>query len=187
MGAEEPLTKQEIRLSHFLSRVLRHEPARAFITVDDRGWADVDSLLDGCRKAGHPMTRETLDRIVALNSKRRYAYSRDGKRIRASQGHSFPVNLELEPLEPPEILWHGTSTAALESIRREGIRKMGRQYVHLSTDPETAARVGQRHGTPAVLCLEAGRMSREGIDFFCSENGVWMCGEVPPRYIRNFK
>ncbi len=174
----EPLTRQEVGLSRFLSRVLRHRPEDAGITLDAHGWADIDALLRGCS-----MTRAQLERIVACNSKQRFAISRDGRRIRARQGHSIPVELDLEPEQPPEILWHGTAQGSVPSILREGICRMNRQYVHLSAGEETAAAVGRRHGKPAVLTVRAGDMARDGIPFLCSENGVWLVEHVAPAYL----
>ena len=182
---EEQLTKQEVRLSRFVSLVLRHKPEAAGLTLDAHGWADVDRLLAGAREAGRPMTRETLERIVLYNNKKRFAFSEDGKRIRARQGHSIEVDVELQQMQPPEILYHGTSQLTVPSIREKGICKMSRQYVHLSDTFETALAVGRRHGKPAVLLIDAAAMARDGIPFFRSENGVWLCEHVPPAYLRS--
>ncbi len=138
-------------LGRFLSLVLRHQPQAAYITLDRHGWADIEKLLAGCVRAGKSMDRETLERIVRENSKQRYSLSPDGKKIRANQGHSIPVELELREAEPPSRLYHGTATRFLESIRREGITRQSRQQVHLSATVETAAAVGARHGSPVVL------------------------------------
>ena len=128
-------------LGRFLSLVLRHQPQAAYITLDRHGWADIEKLLAGCVRAGKSMDRETLERIVRENSKQRYSLSPDGKKIRANQGHSIPVELELREAEPPSRLYHGTATRFLESIRREGITRQSRQQVHLSATVETAAAV----------------------------------------------
>ncbi len=170
-------------LGRFLSLVLRHQPQAAYITLDRHGWADIEKLLAGCVRAGKSMDRETLERIVRENSKQRYSLSPDGKKIRANQGHSIPVELELREAEPPSRLYHGTATRFLESIRREGITRQSRQQVHLSATVETAAAVGARHGSPVGLPIDAAAMGRDGHAFWLSENGVWLCQEVPWRYV----
>ncbi len=170
-------------LGRFLSLVLRHQPQAAYITLDRHGWADIEKLLAGCVRAGKSMDRETLERIVRENSKQRYSLSPDGKKIRANQGHSIPVELELREAEPPSRLYHGTATRFFESIRREGITRQSRQQVHLSATVETAAAVGARHGSPVVLPIDAAAMGRDGHAFWLSENGVWLCQEVPWRYV----
>lgn len=170
-------------LERFLSLVLRHQPQAAYITLDRHGWADIEKLLAGCVRAGKSMDRETLERIVRENSKQRYSLSPDGKKIRANQGHSIPVELELREAEPPSRLYHGTATRFLESICREGITRQSRQQVHLSATVETAAIVGARHGSPVVLPIDAAAMGRDGHAFWLSENGVWLCQEVPWRYV----
>jgi putative RNA 2'-phosphotransferase len=175
--------KQRVRLSKFLSLVLRHKPEVAGITLDRRGWASVEELLEGCRRRGRPISREELDEVVATNDKGRFALSADGTRIRAVQGHSVPVDLGYEPRTPPEFLYHGTARRFLDGIQREGLRSRGRQHVHLSSDAETAVKVGQRHGRPVVLRVHAGQMAREGHAFFLSENGVWLTERVPARYL----
>jgi putative RNA 2'-phosphotransferase len=177
------MDKQLVKLSKMLSLVLRHEPERIGLVLDAQGWASVDSLLEAAQQHGIMLDRPTLERIVADNDKRRFAFSEDGTRIRASQGHSIEVDLALEPLRPPELLFHGTATRFLDSIRREGLQKRSRQHVHLSSDPETATRVGQRHGRPAVLTVRAGLMEAAGIVFYRSANGVWLTDHVPAAYL----
>ena len=173
------------QLSVFLSLVLRHKPDRIGIALEQKGgWAQVDELLAGMERVGRPMTRDTLEEIVRTDEKGRYAFSSDGKKIRACQGHSVPVDLELEPLTPPELLWHGTAARKLELIRREGLRHMTRQYVHLSSDEATARKVGMRHGgTTVLLPVLAGQCHRDGGVFYRSDNGVWLTDALPPRYI----
>ena len=178
-----PKKQSDESLGRFLSLVLRHQPQAAYITLDRHGWADIEKLLAGCVRAGKSMDRETLERIVRENSKQRYSLSPDGKKIRANQGHSIPVELELREAEPPSRLYHGTATRFLESIRREGITRQSRQQVHLSATVETAAAVGARHGSPVVLPIDAAAMGRDGHAFWLSENGVWLCQEVPWRYV----
>ncbi len=163
----------------FLCLVLRHRPEAIGITLDRHGWADVAHVLKG---VGISMTE--LEEIVATDEKQRYRFSEDKTRIRANQGHSVPVDLELEEQEPPEFLYHGTVGTFLASIREQGLQRQSRQYVHLSKDVETAVKVGKRRGKPVVLQVAAGKMYADGLQFYLSENGVWLTHEVPPAYIK---
>ncbi len=172
------------RLSRFLSLVLRHDPAAAGITLDEGGWVAVAELMAGCAAAGRPFSRAELDHVVAANDKQRFAFSADGLRIRASQGHSVAVDLGLADAEPPELLYHGTSTRTLPLVLREGLRPMSRQQVHLSADVATATRVGARHGRPAVLEVDAAGLAAAGHRFQVSANGVWLTDGVPPDRLR---
>ncbi|HEY0036191.1 MAG TPA: RNA 2'-phosphotransferase [Longimicrobium sp.] len=172
-----------VRASKFLSLVLRHRPEEVGIALDEAGWVEVDVLLDACAQAGVTLDRPTLDRVVAENDKQRFAFSDDGLRIRASQGHSVRVELGLQPQTPPEVLYHGTASRSVEAIRREGLRPGRRTHVHLSLDEQTAEGVGGRHGRPVVLRVQAGRMHAAGHAFYRSENGVWLADEVPPEFI----
>lgn len=176
-------TKRDASLGRFLSLVLRHQPEAAFIALDRHGWADVDALLAGCARAGKPMTRQDLERIVRENSKQRYRFNDDKTRIRANQGHSVPVELELREAAPPPVLYHGTALRFLDSIRKNGITRQSRQQVHLSATLETAWQVGARHGVPVVLPVDAAAMAADGHAFWLSDNGVWLCREVPWRYV----
>jgi putative RNA 2'-phosphotransferase len=172
-----------VRTSRFLSKVLRHAPESVGLRLDDAGWVDVDDLLAASERAGVPLDRPTLERVVAENDKQRFALSADGVRIRASQGHSVPVELGLAPVVPPDVLFHGTADRNLESIRARGLVPGRRTHVHLSTDEATAVNVGRRHGRPVVLRIESGEMHRTGQPFFRSDNGVWLTGAVPPAHI----
>jgi len=172
-----------VRASRFLSLVLRHRPEQIGIALDSAGWVSVDELLAAARRSGFPLDRATLERVVAENDKRRFAFSGDGARIRASQGHSVDVELGLAAQAPPEVLFHGTATRFLESIRREGLRPGSRTHVHLSPDEATARVVGRRHGAPVVLRVAAGDMHRDGLALVRSENGVWLAREVPAPYL----
>jgi len=164
--------------------VLRHRPEVLGIELDTEGWVAVEELLAACAKHGRPISREQLDAVVRTNDKQRFAYSADGNRIRANQGHSLPIDLGLVPVEPPELLYHGTVLRFLEAICRDGLVKGQRHHVHLSPDPQTATNVGQRRGPPIVLVIEAGRMFHDGHKFYRSENGVWLTDAVPAAYIR---
>jgi putative RNA 2'-phosphotransferase len=173
-----------VRLSKFLALVLRHKPDVATTTLDQEGWADVNELIQGCQSAGHMLDRATLERIVREDAKSRYAFSEDGQRIRANQGHSVAVDLGLAVVQPPEVLFHGTTPAVLPSIRREGLTKRARHHVHLSPDIPTAHAVGSRRGRTVVLPVCAGAMHADGYAFFRSANGVWLTDAVPPTYIQ---
>ena len=175
--------KRRVRLSKFVSKHLRHDPARIGLTLDTGGWVAVDALLDGCRTAGVSVTRDELAAIVSACDKQRFAFDESGDRIRANQGHSAAVDLQLEPAEPPAVLYHGTGSGSVAAILREGLRKMRRHHVHLSPDVETATRVGARHGRPAILSVDAAAMRRAGHVFYVSSNGVWLTDEVPPQYL----
>lgn len=168
-----------IKASKFLSLVLRHKPEKIGIQLDPHGWAKVSEILMNMN-----LTMEDLEHIVDTDSKQRYSFNDDKTLIRANQGHSIPIDLELKAIEPPETLYHGTVGKFLDSIRREGLRRQNRQYVHLSKDVETALAVGRRRGSPVVLRIASGRMYKDGFAFFLSENGVWLTDEVPSSYIR---
>lgn len=174
-----------VRLSRRLSYILRHDPASAGLTLDPQGWVAVDDLLAAL---GTSVSRDDLDAVVAGNDKRRYAirpgpHGRD--EIRASQGHSVPVDLGLEQVPPPPVLYHGTSAAALPSIRARGLERGGRHHVHLSPDVTTAQAVGRRRRGPvAVLAVDAAAMAAAGYPFYRSANGVWLTDHVPPEYLR---
>jgi putative RNA 2'-phosphotransferase len=170
--------------SKFLSLVLRHEPQRIGIVLGEAGWVSVDELLEGCRRAGVAITRDDLGEIVRTSDKQRFALSDDGTRIRANQGHSVPVELGLEPLAPPEILYHGTADKFLGPIRRDGLQKQGRHHVHLSPTTDAAALVGRRHERLVVLEVRAGDMHHAGFVFYRSANGVWLTDHVPPQFLR---
>ena len=176
--------KGTVRVSRFLSMVLRHRPETVGITLDEAGWTDVDELISACARRGRRFTRADLDHVVATNNKKRFAYSDDGRRIRASQGHSVEVDLGLVSAEPPGVLYHGTAAATLPVILREGLRPMSRQDVHLSADAETAVRVGSRHGRPVVLEVDAAGLAAAGHVFRVSANGVWLTDAVPPERLR---
>lgn len=171
-----------VSTSKFLSLVLRHQPDVIGLELDDAGWADIDRLI-ALAQPHRPLTRALIDAVVANNSKQRFAISEDGRRIRASQGHSIDIELGLQPLAPPTRLYHGTATRFVDAIRREGLDKRSRQHVHLSADADTATNVGARHGRPVVLIVHAGAMAAAGHAFFRSENGVWLTDAVPPAFI----
>lgn len=171
------------KTSVFISLVLRHKPEAAGITVDEHGWAEVEELLRGLAEHGHPISMAQLEEIVKTDEKQRYSFSEDKKLIRANQGHSIPVDVQLAEKEPPQFLYHGTAEKSLPAIKEQGLKPMSRLYVHLSKDEQTAVKVGSRHGKPVVLIVRAGDMYKDGHKFFLSENGVWLTKEVPPGYL----
>jgi putative RNA 2'-phosphotransferase len=130
------------------------------------------------------LNNELIKTIVETNDKQRYIISDDGKRIRANQGHSIAVDLELESKAPPDILYHGTAIRFLDSILSDGLKPMGRQYVHLSPTEEIALTVGKRHGKPIVLYIDAKKMHEEGFKFYLSRNNVWLVDKAPAKYIK---
>ncbi len=169
-------------MSKFISLILRHHPEAAYIELDEHGWAEVDKLIEGIRRTGKRIDRELLEEIVRTDNKQRYSFNEDKTYIRANQGHSVPVDVGLKEQEPPVFLYHGTAAGFLASIEREGLKPMGRLYVHLSKDVETAVNVGKRHGKPVVLKIHSGDMYRDGQAFYLSENGVWLTKKVVPEY-----
>lgn len=176
--------KEATRISKFLSLVLRHQPETIGITLDDNGWADVNTLLQQINAHGTAINHDVLEHIVATNSKKRFAFDETHTRIRASQGHSISVDLAYTPVQPPEILYHGTASQYLASILKTGLEKRNRQHVHLSADIITATKVGQRHGKPKVLAIYTKRMYQDGYNFYLSDNGVWLTDHVPAQYIQ---
>ena len=170
-----------VKISKFLSLVLRHKPETVGIELDAQGWVDIPILLEAMSQHDRGITRAELDFVVANNDKARFAIH--GDRIRASQGHSINVDLNLQPQQPPERLFHGTAQRNAKLICQEGLKKMNRQYVHLSKDVKTATRVGARHGKPLIFQINTRAMSRDHYQFFLSANGVWLVNHVPPQYL----
>ncbi|WP_030549716.1 RNA 2'-phosphotransferase [Streptomyces exfoliatus] len=179
---QPPDERRTVKVSKYLSKHLRHQPERIGLELDANGWTEIDALLQATARHGFPITREELAHVVATNDKRRFAI--EGTRIRASQGHTVDVDLDLPAAEPPAYLYHGTVAAHLPAIRAEGLRPMARHHVHLSPDRETATRVGARRGRPVVLSVDAGAMHRAGHVFRVSANGVWLADAVPPEFLR---
>ncbi len=176
--------KRLIRISKFLSKYLRHAPHEIGLHLETGGWVPVDDLLSASTSNGFKFTRAELDEVVANNNKQRFAFDETGTRIRANQGHSVEVDLELPPATPPDVLYHGTGEKSVASILENGIARMKRQHVHLSRDIETATAVGARHGRPVVLVVAAAAMAAAGHIFYLSENKVWLTDEVPARFLR---
>ena len=170
------------RTSKFISLILRHKPEVIGITLDEHGWADVESLIAGVSKT-HPINMEMLEEIVRTDDKQRYSFNADKTKIRANQGHSIPVDVELPEISPPNILYHGTGEKYTASIDTEGLIAKTRLYVHMTDDYGTAIKVGQRHGKPIVYTIDAGRMEKEGFKFYRSINGVWLTKKVPAQFL----
>lgn len=168
--------------SKYISLILRHKPETIGITLDEHGWANVDELIAGIAKS-QPFTMEMLEEIVETDEKQRYSFNDDKSLIRANQGHSIPVDVELEEKCPPTILFHGTGEKYVMSISEQGLIPKSRLYVHLSSDYETAVKVGKRHGKPVVYTVSAGDMYNAGYRFYQSVNGVWLTKEVPVQYL----
>lgn len=167
----------------YISLILRHHPEVIGITLDEHGWADVQQLIAGIQKSRPDFDMQMLEEIVATNNKRRYSFNEDHTLIRANQGHSIPVDVELAQATPPDILYHGTGEKYVSSILNAGLIPKSRLYVHLSKDVETAVNVGSRHGRPVVFEVNARQMAEDGIAFFLSANGVWLTKHVPVKYL----
>lgn len=166
----------------YLALILRHKPSVIGITLDEHGWANVDDLIEGIVKS-RPFDMATLEELVATDNKQRYSFNADKTLIRANQGHSIPVDVELEQKEPPEILWHGTGQKFVAGIDKIGLIKKSRLYVHLSSDVDTATKVGARHGELVIYKVLSGQMARDGYVFYRSVNGVWLTDHVPLEYL----
>lgn len=189
--AELPMTEEQKTHAKFLkdrsrllSRILRHKPELVGITLDAQGYVAVDELLSALQSSPLAMDRAVLDEVVAKNDKQRFSYSPDGQKIRANQGHSVAIDLNLSPQNPPDVLYHGTAIKNLESIWQTGLTAQTRHHVHLSSDVATAIKVGKRHGKVAVLEVNAGQMQADGCVFYCSDNGVWLTDCVLPKYLK---
>ncbi len=170
-------------ISKFLSLVLRHKPEEIGIAMDEHGWVNVEELITKCKKRGKTINLDILKEVVDTNDKKRFTFNDDLTLIRANQGHTIEVDVEFDELEPPEYLFHGTVEKFLDSIKATGLQKMQRLHVHLSKDLETAVKVGSRRGKAIILKVQANKMFKEGYKFYFSKNGVWLCDEVPTKYI----
>ena len=169
--------------SKYICLILRHYPEEIGITLDEHGWADVQALIEGVNKT-YPLTMDILEEIVRTDEKGRYSFNADHTLIRANQGHSIPVDVELKEMMPPEILFHGTGEKFTAAIDQMGLLPKSRLYVHLSADRETAVKVGKRHGKPVVYEVYAGRLHEDGYQFYLSVNGVWLTKQVPVKYLK---
>ncbi|WP_108808488.1 RNA 2'-phosphotransferase [Aquimarina spinulae] len=170
-------------ISKFLSLILRHNPDKVGIQLDENGWTDVQELLQKVKRHRPGLNMDVLEEVVASCDKQRFAFNEDHTRIRANQGHSIKVDLEYQPKQPPEFLYHGTVAKFMEAIREKGLLKMNRHHVHLSEERETAIKVGSRRGKPIILTVRSGEMYTRGIEFYQSDNEVWLTDIVAPEYI----
>lgn len=170
-------------ISKFLSLVLRHNPDKIKLKLDAQGWADVSELIEKSNKHKFRFNKEILNEVVENNDKKRFSFNEDHTKIRANQGHSVKVDLDYKAIQPPEFLYHGTVAKFLPTIKEKGLLKMSRHHIHLSSDIETAEKVGSRKGKPIILIIRSGEMFLNGISFFKSENGVWLTDYVPSEYI----
>lgn len=178
------MNQRRITVSKFLSKCLRHEPQALGLTLEPGGWVLINDLLEGAANRRFPISQDELFRVVAECEKQRFAIDETGTRIRANQGHSTTVDLQLNEVEPPPQLFHGTVEKFLNAILTEGLKKMSRHDVHLSQDIATATKVGQRRGKPIILVIDAAQMAADGFTFRLSENQVWLTEHVPPKYLR---
>lgn len=172
-----------VKISKHLSKHLRHQPDRIGLELDSAGWVSVDNLLRSCAKNNFRISLAELKEVVEKNDKKRFSFNENETLIRANQGHSIAIDLQLTSQIPPKILYHGTGHGAVEAILRQGLLRMSRHHVHLSTDIATAERVGKRHGCPVVFAVNSEAMQETGYSFYCSKNGVWLVEEVPPKYL----
>lgn len=170
--------------SKFLSYILRHNPEKINIKLDKNGWVGIDELLEKCKLADVYITREELQDIVMLNDKQRFKISDDGTKIRASQGHTIKIDLQLKVQVPPIVLYHGTVEKSINGIMKSGLKSMTRHHLHLSSDIETATNVGSRRGKPIILEINSKAMYADGFVFYKSDNGVWLTDEVPSKYLK---
>lgn len=179
------LSEKEIRrASKFLSLVLRHKPETIGLTLDQNGWANIEELIQKMNENGFAISNDLLTQVVDTNDKQRFAFNSSRTSIRANQGHSLQVDVELKEHVPPDFLYHGTAEKNVSAILGAGLEKGTRQHVHLSKDVETAIKVGQRHGKPKVFLVSSGKMSTDGFTFYLSENMVWLTDKVPPEYLK---
>jgi putative RNA 2'-phosphotransferase len=170
-------------ISKFLSLILRHSPETVRLQLDAHGWVNVTTLLKQCAAHGRRFSLAELEEVVATNDKQRFAFNEEKTMIRANQGHSIEVSLDLPAATPPDFLYHGTVSKFMADIKAKGLLKMNRQHVHLTDDLNTADKVGSRRGIPQILTIRSGQMHQDGMLFYLSENGVWLTDEVPAKYI----
>ena len=171
------------KTSKFLSLILRHKPETIGISLDENGWAEVSEILEGINREGQRINMAILEEIVETNNKKRFCFNEDKTKIRANQGHSIEVDVELSPTTPPPVLYHGTADRFYESIARDGLQKRSRNHVHLSADTETAVNVGKRHGSPIVLKIDTEAMLTGGAVFYLSKNNIWLTDNVPAKFL----
>jgi putative RNA 2'-phosphotransferase len=175
--------KDEVKISRFLSKHLRHSPEKIGLTLSQGGWVEVNELLSACSLNKIFITRSELEQIVANNDKQRFSFDDTGTCIRANQGHSVEIDLQLSQQIPPARLYHSTGQDSVQAILKSGLQKMSRHHVHLSLDVKTAIAVGKRHGCPVIFVVNAKAMQQDGFIFYCSDNGIWLVEQVPVKYL----
>ena len=176
--------QQERKFSKFLSLILRHNPGKIGLKLDQHGWASVPDLIEKVNQARkQAVSLSDLEQVVANDNKQRYNFNADKSCIRANQGHSINIDLGLESQTPPAVLYHGTASRFVDSIMEKGLLSGSRQHVHLSLDVETATIVGKRHGKPVILKIDTAKMSADGHLFYLSDNNVWLTDHVPVKYL----
>ncbi len=177
------MSQLENKTSRTLSLVLRHDPGSIGLSLDEKGWANVEELIEAMNRNKKPVDHDLLKRVVENNSQKRFSFSEDGLRVRANEGHSVPISLEMEEKPPPKFLYHGTTTRWMDLIEQQGLKKMKRSHVHLFVDPRDAHEVGNRQGKPTILEIPTKVMLDHGFKFYEAENGDWLIEEVPPDYL----
>lgn len=177
------MEQQLKHISKLMSLVLRHQPEAIGLHVNENGWASVEELIQKINESGTTVNFDIIKTVVNTNDKKRFAFNNDNTMIRASQGHSIEVELNLKPITPPDVLFHGTASRFVKSILKDGLIKQQRQHVHLSQNKETATAVGARHGKPVILTIDAKAMVNDNFLFFLSDNNVWLVDSVPVQYI----
>ncbi len=179
---ELPMDQQLKKISKYLSFLLRHKPDSIGLKLDNQGWASIDELIE--LTTDIKLSREIIEIVVETNDKQRFSISDTGTKIKANQGHSITIDLNLAPTEPPAHLYHGTASRFLESILEKGITKQQRHHVHLTESLAVAKAVGSRYGKPVILCIDSQAMVKDGFDFFKTTNNVWLVDEVLPAYLK---
>jgi putative RNA 2'-phosphotransferase len=178
------MSSRLVTVSKYLSKHLRHQPEALGLTLEPGGWVCIDTLLQAAADNGFRISYDEFLECVETNDKQRFSIDDSGDRVRANQGHSVAVDLQLDPKEPPGQLYHGTVERFLESIEAQGLLKGRRQHVHLSLDRATATKVGARRGKPIILIVDAAGMHLAGHVFYVSTNGVWLTDRVPPQFLK---
>ena len=177
------MDKHYIKLSKLITLALRHKPEALNLSMDKHGWVSVKELINHVSEL-YDFDMRMLEYIVANDNKQRFSFNEDKTKIRANQGHSIDVDVELEECTPPDVLYHGTGEKSTESISKSGLKPMSRLYVHLSSDANTALNVGSRHGTPVVYVVDTKSMVQDEIKFYKSKNNVWLTKYVHPKYLQ---
>lgn len=178
----------DTELGKYIALILRHKPETIEASLDEHGWMEVDTLINGINShSNHHIDMERLERIVKEDNKGRYSFGEDKLLIRANQGHSVSVDVEMPEMTPPDILYHGTGEKFVASIDEQGLIPKSRLYVHLSKDIETASKVGSRHGHPVIYEVMSGKMAADGYKFYLSANGVWQTKSVPTQYLKKIQ